>query len=379
MPLRSRWLVAVMVTMVVLFFALGLLWKGRQADQQPLWAELQFAQSDWLAKETISEPAELKLLAKAFRLCTEVPGVPPNQEPPMYRLTLTFAEHQSDFWLTHDLRIYSQSLTEELSLSRDGLQLIDSYLSSLQAGQFGELLPWPEVDQLIPRYSQFIVRDLETGLTFRSQRRGGSLHADIQPLAKEDTAILKTIYDHAWSWNRRAVIVEHAGRRIAASINGMPHGAGALANGFPGHHCLHFQGSMTHGGANCDPMHQLMVHYAAGQLHQYLDDLAPDQLQIVALELAGQGNVALTQLIIHNQAQDMATLVDRIRDIRIWSSRVGQAVDGRLAGEYHVSLFFEGNSREYRTTVELTCRYFGAYGKWLLQPDYLEQLIAAGD
>ena len=51
---------------------------------------------------------------------------------------------------------------------------------------------------------------------------------------------MKEIYGE-WSWERRAIIVVVGGRRIAASMAGMPHGAGLIKdNDFPGHFCVHF-------------------------------------------------------------------------------------------------------------------------------------------
>ncbi|MDQ7862438.1 hypothetical protein RCO48_19805 [Peribacillus frigoritolerans] len=43
---------------------------------------------------------------------------------------------------------------------------------------------------------------------------------------------------------------------IAASMHGMPHGAGALQNGFSGHFCVHFSGSITHRLKNEDLSHK---------------------------------------------------------------------------------------------------------------------------
>ena len=53
---------------------------------------------------------------------------------------------------------------------------------------------------------------------------------------------MKTIYQGKWSWQRKAIIVElEDGRRLAASMHGMPHGAGAIrGNNFNGHFCVHF-------------------------------------------------------------------------------------------------------------------------------------------
>ena len=109
-----------------------------------------------------------------------------------------------------------------------------------------EMLPWKKVNAILPNQSKFEIIDVESGLVFKVQRRAGSQHADVQPLTKEDTQIMKKIYQNQWSWKRRAIIVLIEDQMIAASMHGMPHGAGALPNNFPGHFCVHFSGSITH-------------------------------------------------------------------------------------------------------------------------------------
>ncbi|TKC19571.1 hypothetical protein [Robertmurraya kyonggiensis] len=141
-----------------------------------------------------------------------------------------------------------------------------------------EMLEWDEVNLLLPKYSKFTVKDVITGKEFRVQRRAGSRHADVQPLTKEDTAIMKGIYDGTWSWKRRAIIVLHEDKKIAASMHGMPHGAGALKNNFPGHFCIHFYGSTTHRRNFMDLSHKLMILKAAGKLDAQLQKANPYEL-----------------------------------------------------------------------------------------------------
>jgi hypothetical protein len=98
------------------------------------------------------------------------------------------------------------------------------------------------------------------------QRRGGSKHADCQPLTAEDTAVMRKIYGGQWSWARRAIVVSLDGKHMAASMNGMPHGAGAIKNNdFDGHFCIHFLNSRTHESNKLDSAHQAMVKKAAGK------------------------------------------------------------------------------------------------------------------
>ena len=104
------------------------------------------------------------------------------------------------------------------------------------------------------------ITDVETGLAWREQRRGGTNHADVQPLTAADTAALKKAYGGTWSWNRRAIFVTINGINYAASMNGMPHGGGSITdNNFDGHHCIHFTNSRTHGSNKVCPLHQAAI------------------------------------------------------------------------------------------------------------------------
>lgn len=147
-----------------------------------------------------------------------------------------------------------------------------------EAQQPVQVLPWKEVNSLIPKYSKFTVEDLETGMKFKVQRRAGSQHADVQPLTVKDTKIMKEIYNGKWSWKRRAIIVHQDGMKLAASMHGMPHGAGALKNNFPGHFCIHFYGSTTHRRNYMDLSHKLMVLKAGGKLQEYLNHADPYEI-----------------------------------------------------------------------------------------------------
>ena len=141
-----------------------------------------------------------------------------------------------------------------------------------------EMLPWEKVYGILPKYSKFTVLDVETGKMFKVQRRAGNRHADVQPLTSKDTKIMKEIYGGKWSWKRRAIIVIHRDQWIAASMHGMPHGAGALENDFPGHFCIHFYGSKTHSTNSMDLSHKLMILKAAGKLQEYVTSADPFEL-----------------------------------------------------------------------------------------------------
>ena len=120
------------------------------------------------------------------------------------------------------------------------------------------------IQEIFPRGATAKITDVATGLAWREQRRGGTNHADVQPLTAADTAALKRAYGGTWSWNRRAIFVTINGINYAASMNGMPHGGGSIEdNNFDGHHCIHFTNSRTHGSNKVCELHQAAIKKAA--------------------------------------------------------------------------------------------------------------------
>ena len=176
------------------------------------------------------------------------------------------------------------------------IQLAAAIRSKLmkQAGEarvahYGALVQWDEAKQKIALKDNVKVIDMETGMAFHAQRRAGQLHADVQPLTKEDTAIMKRIYNGKWSWHRKAVVVQAGNQFFAASMHGMPHGGDGIPdNDFSGHFCIHFLGSRTHGSGQADPGHQLMVYKAAGKINDIWAQSSPYGIArtfIIALNL----------------------------------------------------------------------------------------------
>lgn len=151
-------------------------------------------------------------------------------------------------------------------------------IHDLRKKHYGKLLPWEKVNTLIPKYSKFEIIDLDSGAIFQVQRRAGSNHADVQPLSRKDTKIMKEVYHGKWSWKRRAIIIDTGDERIAASMHGMPHGQGALINGFPGHFCVHFHLSKTHKRNSPDFAHNLMTLKAAGMVKEFYQKVTPNHL-----------------------------------------------------------------------------------------------------
>ncbi|WP_176474231.1 hypothetical protein [Niallia circulans] len=178
-----------------------------------------------------------------------------------------------------------------------------------------QLLSWNVINEMIPKYSKFTILDIETGNQFKVQRRAGSQHADVQPLTVKDTKIMKEIYEGKWSWRRRAILIMVNDQWFAASMHGMPHGAGALANNFPGHFCVHFLGSTTHKTEKMDFSHKLMVYKAAGQLRQYLEQMNPNDA--VKAFIAGIKEKDATILSYITTKQDWSSELALIENIKI--------------------------------------------------------------
>lgn len=131
------------------------------------------------------------------------------------------------------------------------------------------------------------VYDIRTGRTFKIKRTYGHNHADCETLTAADTKVMKSIYGGDWAWDRRPIIVTVNGRKLAASMAGMPHagvegkpadtyvssrsggyGGGdnldaVKGNNMSGVFDIHFLNSRTHGTNKVDTKHQQAIKNAA--------------------------------------------------------------------------------------------------------------------
>lgn len=147
--------------------------------------------------------------------------------------------------------------------------LFNNYQNAMEQNPIG-LLTWEQANEIFPRHAEIEVIDVETGSRFTIQRIYGSLHADVVPSTTIDTQTLQSIVDGKYSWDRRAILIQLEGRYYAASMNSMPHGNGIEGNGYPGHFCIHFIDSKTHGGQAVCPQHQQQIQKAYEQGGQWL-------------------------------------------------------------------------------------------------------------
>lgn len=239
-----------------------------------------------------------------------------------------------------------------------------------------EMLPWDQVNEIIPDQSKFVIIDVESGLAFKVQRRAGTQHADVQPLTKQDTKVMKRIYHNQWSWKRRAIIVLMNHQMIAASMHGMPHGAGALQNGFPGHFCVHFSGSITHRLKNEDLAHKLMILKAAGKIDEYMATVGPyDLIKIFSISI-NQGDSKILALTLSNpkQSQLVQTLLQDVISFAI-SDFPGTALEDRnspllIEVPIRVELYKKGKGKDKRT-ITFTVLREGLTNRWMIDQDSL--------
>ncbi|WP_027084517.1 hypothetical protein [Cohnella panacarvi] len=181
--------------------------------------------------------------------------------------------------MTRSGRLWEGNTGEQMVLPASASARLLKEGEVLRERHYGRLLHWREADRIFYRKCVFTVQDVETGLTFQVQRRAGRDHADVQPLTRQDTKVMNSIYGGQWSWKRRAIVVRLGDERVAASMNGKPHGGDGIPdNDFSGHFCIHFLESTTHKSTVPDVAHQMMVYKAAGQSRAFTSAASPERL-----------------------------------------------------------------------------------------------------
>lgn len=243
--------------------------------------------------QTIVIPGVVKIIVKIVPLKTETVKSQPDTQPVKETQSEILADLPDNIYIVkegdtlsgvaEDYAVNVKVLAELNNLTADGTLAINQELKIPEAAAQvskaeaealddkekiilkGEYIGWfDKVQYIFEKNDVATVTDVKTGKSFKVKRLYGRNHADVEPLTKEDAAVMKSIYG-SWSWDRRAVIVTIDGKNIAGSMNGMPHGGEQIKdNSFQGHFCIHFKGSKTHSGNRVDATHQAAVKLAAG-------------------------------------------------------------------------------------------------------------------
>ncbi|GIM46668.1 hypothetical protein DNHGIG_22170 [Collibacillus ludicampi] len=230
------------------------------------------------------------------------------------------------------------------------------------------------------------VIDLETGLNFTVQRRAGNYHADVQPVTQDDTRIMKEIYNGKWSWKRRAILVKVKDKVIAASMNGMPHGAGAIkGNNFPGHFCIHFEGSTTHRLRKHDLSHNLMIRKASGQLNDVITKATPRELVNLVLTALKEKDLNIVKLTLDQSdpdaVEDFLEKAKGIENIRLMKADTSEENEkyskesaDRVEIPVHVSVFMS-SQKKFQKKLQFVVTRDHEMNRWKIDVESLNLLF----
>ena len=187
-----------------------------------------------------------------------------------------------------DVSVTASDTAAAATASASGEGTVDTSSETEKKTKDDYLLKWyGNVEKIFARGDTATVYDIKTGKSFKIKRTYGTNHADCETLTKEDTAIMKAIYNGTWSWERRAIIVIVDDVKVAACMTGYPHagvdkyaanktvssrsggyGRGTnfdvvKGNNMNGVFDIHFLGSKNHYNNQIDPKHQALVKEAA--------------------------------------------------------------------------------------------------------------------
>lgn len=294
-------------------------------------------------------------------------------------VTLTHATATSNYIVNQHGQLVDPGSGKRLLLPESVEKQLLSYAGLLREKHYGELVSWKKMKTSLPKKAKFEVIDLETGQHFQVQRRAGDLHADVQPLTREDTQAMKEIYEGKWSWKRRAILVKTGSKLIAASMHGMPHGAGAIQNGFPGHFCIHFYQSSTHRSEHVDPTHELMVFKSAGQLEDYFETASPYEMIDAFLVAVNQQDTHLLQMTLTRENDEVTGKLleelSKIEAIRITRPLKKKKLTNQIAVEVSVDLsLYRQGSGDGNLTVPFIVRRNSPGERWRIESDSLIDL-----
>ena len=184
---------------------------------------------------------------------------------------------------------------------------------------------------------------------------------------------MKEIYGGSWSWDRRAVILTVDGTRIAASMNGMPHGQGALQNNFPGHFCIHFAGSTTHGSRDVDLGHMLMIAKASGDIWELSRQATPEQQARNFVTAFNQKDLWLTSLFTHpNSEKHLRDALNRIETINLSQVYLAGPANETCQVELQVEVVYTGGQRSRHTALATLTHL---EDRWAVDAAFMSKLI----
>ena len=149
-----------------------------------------------------------------------------------------------------------------------------------------KVVDWNSFNDIMSIGSRFIIVDYYTGTYFVCERHMGGLHADVEPIDKEATRSLKSLYRDRENWKHRPVlivfedksvycassfIVGHAGRddkKFLEMVDNRSSGYGMgenydfiKGNDLDGHICVHVLDCRNHFDGRVSEKHQVNIDY----------------------------------------------------------------------------------------------------------------------
>ena len=316
------------------------------------YSELRLVRPDWIRK-----------IANSQRKLSEIPDSD---------VQLTYC-HRGREWklvVTEKGEVYDPETESALLIPKSLQQKLSKAAGELRSRHYGKLLPWDEVNRRIPNKTKITILDMETGLSFRAQRRAGNSHADVQPLSKKDTEIMRRIYGGKWSWNRRPVLVITERESIAASMNGMPHGGDGIPhNNFSGHFCVHFRNSTTHKSRTTDAAHQAMIFRAAGKISSYLESLNPAGLAELYVAALNQQDLDLIKKLVPDNngkpSHPFANEMENLKTVRLVSMTHSPETFRFLTASVPVQIaVYRNNAKMKQSSLQIICRRASLTDPW---------------
>jgi len=232
---------------------------------------------------------------------------------------------------------------------------------------FGELMVWDEVKYLFPQGVKAKVIDLDSGKSFQVQRQAGYNHADVKPLTAEDKKVIKEIYGGEWSWKRRAVVVLLGGRKVAASLSGMPHsrkgeGGGYFDLRFP------LSGDRKDGDSLS---YRIMYYKAAGKTAEMLREATPGETVLMLFTALDQKDWSTLKMILTSTRGVREQQIREIIGTTVYNIREKD----ELGYELLVSVSYRQGPYNDRRNVLVKLKRNEKTGYYQAEPEFLSGLL----
>ncbi len=340
-------------------------------------AEITYAALRWPGEITVTNEQDKKDILEALKYVQKMRQPGPPKQLALYSLTVKKGKKEVQYLLSEDGDYFLPDGTAVLPSYRLR-EMSNGYIARLERlSPYGQLMPWEEARHIFRRYTKATVEDVDTGLRFEVQRRAGTYHADVQPLTARDTEIMKEIYNGEWSWRRRAIVVEVADMRLAASMNGMPHGEGRIRyNNFDGHFCIHFLGSTTHAHPDEPNLaHQIMVWKAACRLPEMLKAANPEEVAEIALCALDQQapDIALHTLAGEPEL-DAKDFLRQARTVKGLDYQIGEMDKNTRTVNVKVQIDYVNGPQDVKKELQLQMIYSLGYW-WKIDPRSIMQIF----